>query len=381
MAVGFVWHERFMWHDTGHAVSFVPSGGFLQPDEHVESPESKRRLRNLLEVSGILDHLVAIPPTPATTEQVERVHTAEYLRCLAELSGERGGPIGENVVVGPGSYDIALLAAGGVIAATESVLEGKVSSAYALVRPPGHHAEPDEARGFCLINNVSVAVKHALASGRVKRVAVVDFDVHHGNGTQKVFYDDPHVLTISVHQDNNYPQDSGAVDERGEGAGRGFNINIPLPPGSGRGAYRDAFDRVVVPALDAFAPELIFLSAGYDASAMDPLAQMLLYSDVYRYITAAVMGAADRHADGRLIACHEGGYSAAYVPFCGLAVIETLAGRRTDVVDPFGDWIANFGGQDLQPHQQQLIDKVLRVLDLACFEDPNLDSQRKATQP
>ncbi len=215
------------------------------------------------------------------------------------------------------------------------MLDGTVDNVYALTRPPGHHAEPDLGRGFCIFANAAIGAEHAREARGLDRVAVVDWDVHHGNGTQKIFWEDPSVLTISSHQDNNYPPDSGHVHEVGAGAGEGYNLNIPLPPGSGVGAYVAAYERVVAPALRAFKPELIIVASGLDASAMDPLARMMMHSDGYRQLTRLLMDVAEDVCDGRLVVEHEGGYSSAYVPFCGLAVVEELAGVRSAIDDPF----------------------------------------------
>jgi acetoin utilization deacetylase AcuC-like enzyme len=196
---------------------------------------------------------------------------------------------------------------------------------------------------------------HARAKG-VARVAVVDWDVHHGNGTQAAFWVDPAVLTISLHQDQHFPHDSGFVEEVGEGAGRGANLNIPLPPASGLGAYRAAFERIVIPALHRFQPELIVVACGFDASALDPLGRQLLYSDGFRALTRLVRTAAETLCGGKLVLCQEGGYSTGYVPFCGLAVLEELSGIRTPVDDPFmAARRGAFAYQELQPHQEMAI--------------------------
>jgi len=197
----------------------------------------------------------------------------------------------------------------------------------------------------------------------VGRVAVVDWDVHHGNGTQDAFYDDPRTLTISVHQDNCYPKDSGTMAERGEGAGHGYNINLPLPPGSGHGAYLAAFDQVVVPALQRFAPDLIVVASGLDANGLDPLARMMCYGETYRQMTARLMACAEAACGGKLVICHEGGYSPQFVPFAALAIIEQLSGHRVKVVDPWSGFIAANAGHDLQPHQAVVIKAAARLLD------------------
>lgn len=356
MKTGLVWHERYMWHDTGHAVGFIPSGWMAEPDTHVENPETKRRLRNLLEVSGLLEKLVPIKPRFATEEELLRFHIRDYIDAIHRMSDEGRGDAGEFTPLGPASYEIALLAAGGLIEAVDAVLDGKVNNAYALVRPPGHHAERDRGRGFCVFGNVVLAVMHAQQVRGLGRIAVVDWDVHHGNGTQQAFWSDPSVLTLSVHQDRYYPPDSGLADEIGEGDGEGYCLNVPLPPGSGVGAYEATFERVVLPALRNFEPEMIFVASGFDGSMMDPLGRMMLHSEAYRSMTKAIVAVADELCGGRLVMAHEGGYSTAYVPFCGLAVFEEMSGIRTDAVDPFMPIFSGAGWQELQPHQEAVID-------------------------
>ena len=360
MTTGLVWHELYMWHDTGTGAWVMPASLTVQPLGHIESAEGKRRIHNLLQVSGLMDHLVQLKPRPATEDEILRLHTREYVERIKKMSSELGGEAGEETPFGPGSYEIALLAAGGCITAVDAVLDKKVDNAYALVRPPGHHAERDQGRGFCIFGNVTLAAMHAQVRG-LSRVAIVDWDVHHGNGTEHAFYSDPTVLTISIHQDNNYPPGSGAITDTGQGAGRGYNINVPLPPGSGVGAYVATFERVVVPALKAFRPELILIASGLDASAMDPLASMMMTSDGYRTLTGMVLAAARDVCGGMLVACHEGGYSPAYVPYCGLAVIEELAGMRTSIEDPLLGLLAAFGGQEIQPHQEVVVQQAAKL--------------------
>ena len=211
-----------------------------------------------------------------------------------------------------------------------------------------------------MFGNAVIAIRHAQRELGIGRIAVVDWDVHHGNGTELAFLEDPSVLTISVHQDGCYPIDAGGSEVTGRGAGADTNLNIPLPAGSGHGAYLSAFERAVMPALARFRPELIVVTSGLDASAMDPLGRMLCTSATYRELTRRVMDAAAASAGGRLVATHEGGYSNAYVPFCGLAVIETLAGITTDAVDPYLGELMQMAGQSLLPHQAAMIDAAAR---------------------
>ena len=355
MSTGWLSHELYMWHDTGASAGVMPPGLDVQPGTPYENAETKRRFRNLVEVSGLVDHLTPLKPRPATEDEIARVHTREHIAKIKAMSAAGGGDASYLSPFGRGSFEIALLSAGGVIVAVDAVMTGQVDNAYALVRPPGHHAIPDLGMGFCLFGNVGVAIRHAQETYDLKRVATVDWDVHHGNGTQTIFYEDPRVLTISLHQDNLFPPNSGGVEENGAGQGLGFNLNIPLPPGCGNGAYVEAFRRVVLPALEKYRPELIVVPSGFDASGVDPLGRMLVSSDGYREITRLLLQAAKDLCAGRLVMAHEGGYSESYVPYCGLAVMEELTGVRTAIEDIWAPLMANWGQQDIQPHQAKAI--------------------------
>jgi acetoin utilization deacetylase AcuC-like enzyme len=362
LPTGLVAHERYFWHDTGTGAGFSNTNQYMQPDRHPESPDTKRRLLALLEVSGLADRLVRIAPRAAERNELLYFHTGAYIDSVRHLSAANGGTLGDSLTIGVGSYEIALLAAGGCLAAADAVLGGRVANAYALVRPPGHHAEADRGRGYCVFGNLVLMIRHAQRIHRVGRVAVVDWDVHHGNGTEGAFIEDPSVLAISIHQDHCYPIDQGQLSVIGRGQAVGTNLNIPLPPGSGHGAYLAAFDQVVLPALHRFRPELIVVASGLDASAMDPMGRMLCTSETYRGMSQRIASAARALCAGRLIATHEGGYSTAYVPFCGLPVLEEFSGLRTDVVDPYLEELMQMGGQDLQPHQAAAIDAAARLV-------------------
>eukprot|EP00455_Lapot_gusevi_P010856 TRINITY_DN1496_c0_g1_i4.p1 TRINITY_DN1496_c0_g1~~TRINITY_DN1496_c0_g1_i4.p1 ORF type:complete len:406 (+),score=95.60 TRINITY_DN1496_c0_g1_i4:119-1219(+) len=352
-----------MWHDTGNMLGWYPAGirrklgVFNQPDIHYENAETKRRFYNLLGVSGLLDQLYAIKPRRATVDEVARVHTRSYMERVEVLSHENGGDAGECAPVGVGSYDIALLSAGGVISAVDAVWNGQCKNAYALVRPPGHHAEADKGRGFCLFNNIAIAAKHAREVLGAEKVAILDWDVHHGNGTQQAFYEDPSVLFISIHQDGLFPAEGGKLDEVGRNAGVGYNINIPLPPGSGIGAYQSCLSDVILPALRAFQPSLILVSCGFDAAAFDPIAHMMLASSTYAHMTRELLRLAEElpSCQGRVVLCHEGGYSNTMVPYCGLVVMQELSEIQTEVKDPYLEEIEVLPYQALQPHQEQII--------------------------
>jgi acetoin utilization deacetylase AcuC-like enzyme len=355
VTTGFLWHELFAWHNTGNFALVAPYGFPVQPGEHAENSETKRRFRNLLDASGLLRKLTMLEPRAATEAEILRVHSREYFGRIREHKNELAWEPGPSSIMGRGSFDIAMLAAGGCIEAVEAIIQGRVKNAYALVRPPGHHATPDTSMGFCIFGNAAIAGMHALEALKLERIAFVDWDVHHGKGTQATFWSDPRALTISVHQDRCFPPDSGSLDERGEGQGYGYNINIPLPPGCGIGAYEAAFERVVLPALRRFRPQLLIVPSGFDAGGWDPLGRMMLSSTAYRSLTRSLLDVAEELCQGRILMTHEGGYSAASVPFFGLAVLETLSGISTGVSDPFQPMIDGFGQQELQPHQDAAI--------------------------
>ncbi len=352
---GYVWHAQYGWHDTGTHAGVVPAGGAVEPYRNFESPESKVRMASLIEVSGLLDRLYRVAPRHATIDDLLRVHTSEHVHRVMEASEAGGGDSGDGFSpFGRGGFDIARLAAGGTMAAVDAVLEGRADNAYALVRPPGHHARPETGMGYCMFHNVAVAIEHARATHGVERIAIVDYDVHHGNGAQAIYDTDPNVLAISLHQDRLFGKQSGLVSEVGHGAGEGTNINVPLPAGSGNGAYLHAIDEVVVPAVEGFRPDLIMVSSGFDASAYDPLGRMCVTADGFRAVTGRLVELAERICDGRLVMSHEGGYSEVYVPFCGLAVLEELCGERTGVEDPYKS-MAELPAQELTPVQRDVV--------------------------
>ena len=262
------------------------------------------------------------------------MHPAAYLDRFQEVSENGGGELGHHAPFAQGGYDIAALSAGLAKAAVASVLSGVHENAYALTRPPGHHCEADGPMGFCLMANIAIAIEAARAMHPDLRVAVLDWDVHHGNGTEAIFYDRADVLTISLHQEGNYPLDTGAIDDCGAEAGAGCNINVPLPAGAGHTAYLYALDRIVCPSIEEFQPDLIIVACGYDACAIDPLARMLATADTFRQMTLRIKDLAARVCDGKLVLCHEGGYSEVYVPFCGHATLEALSGSAITAPDP-----------------------------------------------
>ena len=334
----FFHDERCLWHATGGLFALVsPVGGWVQPPAGAglaESPESKRRAVSLLQVSGLMGELDLRSAPIAEESDLLRVHSQSYLDKFRSLSESGGGELGIFAPFGPGSFDIARVSAGLAIAAVDEVVAGTYRNAYSMSRPPGHHCLPDQPMGFCLLANIPIAIETAREKHGIERIVVLDWDVHHGNGTQHVFYERNDVLTISLHQEGCFPPGYSGADERGSGAGEGYNINVPLLPGGGHDAYMYAMRRMVVPAIERHRPDLIIIASGYDASGFDPLARMLLHSESYRAMAEQVVGLAEQYCDGRLVVVHEGGYAESYVPFCVHSVVETMAGQRTDVVDP-----------------------------------------------
>ena len=286
---------------------------------HVEQPA---RLRAVLRA---LDHdryrtIDRIEAPQATREQLLRVHDASHVeRILGSVPVSGTFRLDEDTLMSPGSAEAALRAAGAVVAAVDAVLSGTAQRAFCAVRPPGHHATSNQAMGFCLFNNVAVAAAHALAVHGLKRVAIADFDVHHGNGSQAIFEREPHVLFVSSHQSPLYPG-SGREDE----CGVGNIVNGTLSPGAGSREFRELWDSVLLPRLHAFRPQLVLVSAGFDAHRSDPLADIQLGHEDYAWITERLLTLAERHADGRFVSSLEGGYDLVALAASACAHVDAL---------------------------------------------------------
>ncbi len=292
----------------------------LDHDPGSGHPESPSRLRAVLQALESIEHERVEAPR-ATREQLERAHTAEHVeRILAGTPADGSVRLDPDTAMSPASPEAALRAAGAACAAVDALLDGDAQRAFCAVRPPGHHATRDTAMGFCLFNNAAVGAVHALDAHGLKRVAIIDFDVHHGNGTQDIFQRDARVLYASSHQAPLYPGTGGA-DEHGAG-----NIfNAPLPPGTASAEFRATWERRLFPEIDLFRPQLVFISAGFDADARDPLAQLQLVPDDYAWITHHLAELADRHADGRIVSTLEGGYDLTALAECTAAHVRALA--------------------------------------------------------
>ena len=356
----YAYDPRFLQHDTGEAVIELPSGETLEPVEHPSSVRITRRTAQLIAGSGIMEHLLPVDARPAAEEELLAYHTPDYIRQVRETAS-RGGWLDPETPVVPGSWEAALLAAGAAMELVDAVLDGRARNGYGLLRPPGHHAMKDRGMGFCVFNNVVIAARHAQRRG-LRRLMVVDWDVHHGNGTQAAFWDDPDVLFVSLHQDNWYPAGWGTVDQVGGPGAEGTTVNVPLPPGTGKRGYLLALDEVVLPIARQFGPEMIFLSAGQDPSMDDPLGRMLVTMSGFREMAERFRALADELCAGRLVGVQEGGYSPRYVPFCTLAVIEGITGVRTGIEDPFtGNSELEQAERDFRPDQEAAVEAARRA--------------------
>jgi acetoin utilization deacetylase AcuC-like enzyme len=311
---------------------------YPEPVPHFSSPAIAGRTRQLLDTFNLAPAMLNIDPELIGDGTLRHYHTAEYIQRVRDISNH-GGDTGTGAPIGQYGEPIARLSAGGVVSAVDAVMRGTVHHVFAIVRPPGHHAMSDRGMGFCVYANVAVAARHAQRRHGAERVAIIDWDVHHGNGTQDAFYADPSVLFVSMHQDNLFPVGWGSLDQTGEDEGVGSTVNIPLPAGSGNATYLQAFDRIVIPAIRAFGPDLTIVSAGQDASVMDPLGRMSLTTSAYRAMTRRVRDLADEVCEGRLVVALEGGYSEVYAPYCGAAIAEGLCEGLdgiSPVEEPYG---------------------------------------------
>ena len=332
--VGFCSSARFVEHVTSPT--------------HPERPDRIRAIHAAVRAAGMIDSpspfssfrlefgpmpenglklLDLGEPVAADEKWLLTVHSEEHIERIRHICELGGGVLDQgDTPVGPNSFEIALLATGALLGCCDAVIEGRVKRSFAAIRPPGHHAEPNRAMGFCLFSNVAIAARYLQQAHGVRKVAIVDFDVHHGNGTQAAFENEPSVLFISLHQDPRtcYPG-TGYAWETGEGAGRGFTLNIPFDPGSADDAYDRAFREQVVPKLDEFAPEVLLISAGFDAHRDDPLAQIELSEEAFEQLTRMLVKVADVHCAGRVVSALEGGYN---LRALGRSVVRHLTGFR-----------------------------------------------------
>ena len=319
MKAGFVYDPIYLKHDTN------------------QHPENARRLEAIisrLEQTHLKQQLTPIKTRPATIEELSLVHHEQHILHMQEVAQRGGGWLDADTMMSSGSYEAALYAVGGCIEAAVAVMNGEVDTAFALVRPPGHHATPRQAMGFCLYNNVAITAKYALVEYKLERALIIDFDVHHGNGTQDAFYLDPQVLYVSTHQYPFYPG-TGGREEIGGGAARGTTINIPLPPGCGDGEYLRVFEQIIVPAAERFNPQLVLVSAGYDPHWTDEIASMQVTTIGFAQMAEIIKGLADELCSGHLVISLEGGYNLTALATSVKATFDVLLGN-TNIDDPIG---------------------------------------------
>lgn len=312
MTTGLIFDERFYEHETG--------------PHHPERPQRLITIGERLHTSGLIERLTPISFEPASPDWVRRVHDQAYVDRLRAACDDGISCIDvPDSGICTRSFDVALLAVGGALAASDAVMVGRVDNAFCAVRPPGHHAEPDRSMGFCLFNNIAIAAEYLIARYGLERIAIVDFDVHHGNGTQHIFERRSDILFISLHEHPRflYPG-TGFEHETGIGPGKGLTLNLPMMPHSGDGQYRKAFVDFVLPALHRYEPQALLVSAGFDASATDPLAHVELTATCFSWMTIQLKAAAESLCAGRLICLLEGGYDLDGLSDCVEAHVRAL---------------------------------------------------------
>ncbi len=318
---GFLYDKRYLLHDTG--------------PYHPERAERLQALHQGIHDAGYLSHLTHMTGSLPDMQWVQAVHTAEYIRRFEELClGGRRTLDCEDNQMGPDTWETAKLAVGGVIEAARRIMANEIDNAFCAVRPPGHHAEAGEAMGFCYFNNVAIAACYLQKQWGIKRVGIIDFDVHHGNGTQDAFYTDPNVLYFSTHQHPLYPG-TGSVHELGAKAGEGYTVNVPMLPGCGDEEYQAVFEDILAPIARRFNPELILVSAGYDAHWADTIAQMNLSVSGFARLTEILKVLANLACQDRLVLCLEGGYDLKATPLSIAATLNVLFGKK-EFDDPLG---------------------------------------------
>lgn len=307
--------------------AFVLDKRYLEHDAMPNHPERPERIAALLDLVTTYKRqgLSRVDPRPATEEEITANHDGVHFEAVRNTRGQSSHVFDSDTATGAATFDTALLAAGGLLVAIDEVMEGRADNAFAMVRPPGHHAERNRAMGFCFFNNVAVGARYLRRVYGLERVLIVDWDVHHGNGTQASFYEDPNVLFVSSHQYPFYPG-TGAADEIGAGDGAGFTLNAPIPAGCGDIEYLDVYRRLVGPVARAFDPQFVLVSAGYDAHRLDPLGGMEVTDDGFAAIAATVLAIAREHAGGRCAVVLEGGYSLEGLKGGVRATLDALAG-------------------------------------------------------
>lgn len=317
---------------------FVSDQRYIEHDfpRHVEHAGRIEAVWEQLDELNLMQQMLQLPANSVSDEQILAVHSRDLLQRLVDLSNQdRMVRIDQDTYGLPVSLEIARLAAGGVVTAANAVMTGQADNAMAIVRPPGHHATPERSMGFCLLNNIAIAARHALERQHINRILIIDYDVHHGNGTQDIFYRDASVLFVSLHQSPFYPG-TGSLDEVGAGAGRGFTLNLPIAAGHGDNSYRRLFEQVLEPVARRFAPDLILISAGFDAHWVDPLASMRLSLSGYNWLARHCIQLAEQLCGGKIVFAMEGGYDLPALAHGWCNIAYALLGQDA-LSDPHGD--------------------------------------------
>jgi acetoin utilization deacetylase AcuC-like enzyme len=337
------WDDSFIAH-TPPAGEFETewSGRLAVKEPHPDREERVRNIRSIIEHT--LDNQTNwLSVTPASKKQLSRVHSSKYINEFEQFCESGGGRLTAETGANEASYSAARHAAGAAIQAAETALRDDGPVPYALVRPSGHHAQPTQADGFCFFNNVAVAAEYLLEAKQIERIGILDWDVHHGNGTQECFYNRDDVLFVSLHNDhwswdpNAHPQ-TGNVDEYGSDTGYGYNLNVPLPPGTGNKGYENAFDRIVEPVFEAYEPDVLLISAGQDPGVVDPLGRNVVTKTGFESLGRRARKMAEQCSDGQFAIIQEGGYQVSHLAYATLGVLEGTLGVDTDIDDPFA-WL------------------------------------------
>lgn len=331
------WHDDVLLHDTAAGLFELAASPLLAVQtSHPEGPDRLRNMKSVLERGPSANCIRWNAGRHAEEAELQLFHTPDYIRAVRAKSTD-GARLTATTLLSPGSWASLVAAVGTTLEAARCVFEGSARPAFALVRPPGHHAAPAVADGYCFFNNVAIAAQYALNRG-IRRVAIIDWDVHHGNGTQQGFYDRADVLTVSMHMDHGawgpcHPQ-TGSADERGVRSGLGFNVNVPLPMGSTDHGYLLAFDTIVAPRVRAFSPDLLIIANGVDAGQFDPNGRQLVTARGFHGLATRARALAEELSEGRLLVVQEGGYNPAHAAFCVLAAVEGFAGLPQSLPDP-----------------------------------------------
>jgi len=349
---GLFYDDIFLSHDIKNGNMYFIEEKNIYPETFIENKWRIQQIYRILQTSGIANRMIKYSFEKASDDQIKLIHSEKYLLELEKISLRGYGDAGDGgTPMNHTSLDVAKYAAGAVLEAVNAIIDNEIDKGYCLIRPPGHHALPEQGYGFCIFNNSAIGAAYAINSSKFKRVMIIDFDAHHGNGTQEAFYNTSSVFTISMHQEDLYPPGSGNIDELGTGDGEGYNINIPLPAAIGNEGYLYAWEKIIEPVAKRFSPDLIIVAAGQDASFYDPMARMALTSSGFRMIGNKINEMASIYSEGKVLIIQEGGYNTSYAPYCALATIEAIGDFDKTCSDPYLQFIDNSSLQNMRDYQ------------------------------